>query len=351
MKTSYAIQKGITETLAGGIFNRFMQSRIKERRNTLFFVDIAAGYIKECEKAGYEKETYDLGREWFGLIFSKLFTERVRILPWNVVINGILASARKTLGVLDEVHVEKRGKQLVGISANERITDVIGKNMFCPGLVAGVYEVVFGRKTRYVGQKTVAGRYIYYHELLDELPEEYPSRGKEEYDRLNRLEPVKGFTLQDALAKGVFQMKGNRILFRNKGVWQVENTLFHMIGHRGILLERVPEISRKFFAEVLEKGSGGEEKLHLLKTLLQVMGWGLVTIVRRRKSTVVEIRNPPRGFQKAKDDYGFLARTILGFMKNIDSFYELRKVQAKGNTVSMEYLRRGARAAVARGRA
>lgn len=350
VRTSYAIQKGVMETLVGGVFNRFMQTRIRARRNTLFFEEITANYVKECEKAGYGKEIYELGREWFCLIFPNLFTKQVRMLPWNILINGVLAAAWKTLGATDEMHVDKKENLLIGISVNSSITRYIGKNMLYPGLITGIYEVVFNKKIKYIKQAVEGKKAIYHHRILDEPPEIYPSRPKEEYDRLNKLEPVEGFTLQDALEKGIFRMRGNRIYFRGKGIWQVENTLFHLIGQRGILLERVPEISRKFFAEVLEENSGEEEKLQLLKTLLQVMGWGVVSITKGRGRTVVEIKNPPHGFQKGKDDYGFLARVILGFMQNLDAAYGLGKVRVRGNAVSMEYLRQEARGAAPRPR-
>jgi len=338
LRASYAIDKGIIEVVAGGIFNKFMQSRLKRRRNTLFFEDVVASYIKECESAGHGEEMYELGREWFRLIFRNLFTKETRALPWNISMNGIVAAAWKTLGVLDDLHVEKEGDTLIGVAVNESVTSAIGKNMFCAGLVTGIYEVVFDKKVRYLRHRVEGKKSIYHHVIQDESPTSYPSKSKDEYDLLNRLDPVEGFSLQDALQKGIFVMKGNRLYFRNKRLWQVENTLFHLFGKRKILFDRVPVLSQAFFKEILGKDSSGDERLNLLKTLLQVMGWGAVRITYGQKERiVVEIRHPPRGFQQFNDDYGFLARFILGFMQNINPAFGLSEWRMAGNAVRMEY--------------
>jgi hypothetical protein len=141
------------------------------------------------------------------------------------------------------------------------------------------------------------------------------SKSKEEYNRLNSFEAGDGASLRDALRKRMFTLeKDNRLYYRGFSLSPVENTIFHLMGKHDELLRDVPGMSRGFFGGLLAGGTEPVANITMLKNLLQVMGWGLISVVFRGKSLRIEIRSPPYGMQKGGDNWHFLSGTILGYL-------------------------------------
>jgi len=141
------------------------------------------------------------------------------------------------------------------------------------------------------------------------------------------------------LKNKIFQLKGkNSIYFRGKRLSIVENTIFHLTGNRSILLDKVPHISYDFFEQIIEKDSADERKLTLLKTLLQTMGWGIIKIsYRNKKIILIEIKNPPYGFQLEKDNWNFLIRVILGYLWFLDKDLKLVNIESSYKHLNIIY--------------
>ncbi len=163
------------------------------------------------------------------------------------------------------------------------------------------------------------------------------SKGKKTYDRLNCLKPVKGFTLHEALERKIFQLRGNRIYFRGGSVYTVESTLFHLVGEKKILADRIPEISYNFFRRVIDSKTTVTRKLGLIKILLQTMGWGVVKILERKKKIIFEIRNPPFGLQMERDNWIFLVNAVLGYLWILDKGFKLESAKHQGKLLEVVY--------------
>ena len=72
MKFAGSLRKNIMETIPGKILNKF---KGRSSRSVVFFEDILANYIKECEARGYDEELANMVNE---------------LLPWipPVVLNS-----------------------------------------------------------------------------------------------------------------------------------------------------------------------------------------------------------------------------------------------------------------------
>ena len=148
------------------------------------------------------------------------------------------------------------------------------------------------------------------------------SKDKRIYNKLNYIISPKGFTLKDAFKKNIFHLRENKIYFRGNPLYPVENTIFHLISDSGILLEKIPYISYNYFKKII-KDSSDIKKLILLKTLLQTMGWGIVTIIPKENEIIIDIKNPPYGFQVERDRWDFLINTIMGYIWLIDKDFRI----------------------------
>ncbi|RLJ07470.1 MAG: hypothetical protein DRP16_03440 [Candidatus Aenigmatarchaeota archaeon] len=142
----------------------------------------------------------------------------------------------------------------------------------------------------------------------------HPSKKPYHYHKLNEIPKIEGIDLKDAIRMNVFKIKRNHVFFRNKRISNLENTIFHLFSNEKLFLHKVPKISYNYFNEIIKENRSSEEKLNLLKTLLQTMGWGIVKIVKTRKQIKMEIDNPPYGLQFEPDNWNFLVCTILGYL-------------------------------------
>jgi hypothetical protein len=195
------------------------------------------------------------------------------------------------------------------------------------GFFNGCLNAYFGLRTDCINavQNKNSCEYVF---RIRYKPIKIKARKKVVYDKLNYLQEIKGFTLQDALKSGIFQLRqSNRIYFRGRPILNIENTLFHIISNYNLLLDQVPHISHNFFKKIIKKTSADERKIILLKTLMQVLGWGIVKIViKNRREIIMEIRNPPYGLQIEKDNWKFLCNVILGYLWLIDKKFKIKNI-------------------------
>jgi hypothetical protein len=332
MRLAESLRRGVMETGAGGIINRF---KIKKRRSTLFFEDILAEYIKECESSGYGKEMQETAREWNVLTLTHLTPDYIRKLPHNLL---TLAGKKiwKNLGLMDDITVEKAGGIIEVRTKNESITRIIGKNDFMTGFYEGVLNSFLnsGVDVEEVSQSKASSVYRFRVSGQATVPE---SKTTDEYYRLNKILPETGLNLDDAFRKGLLQLKeNNRIYFRGRSVIPVENTVFHLIGNRGISLDSVAEISCRYFSDIAGD-SGRDEKLRLIKNLLQAMGWGAVGVIIDGKMIRVSIKSPPYGLQAEKDNWGFMCMVILGFLRMTDKSLEMTSLREAARQLDITY--------------
>lgn len=320
------------ESSVGGIMNKF---KLKRRRVTLFFEDIVAEYIKKCEVAGYAKEMREIGELW-GVLGTKILTPTpIKKLPLPLFSN-IAKMIWVHIGILSNSEIKRTGKMVTLTTERDALTRIIGKNTLVEGSFAGVLGVYLNSDLKLVrvSQTTQFSKYEY---LILDGQKDIKGRSKDEYNQLNKIPPMKGYTLKDAIRKKVFQLKGNRMYFRGKSICNSENTLFHLIGNHNIMLDVVPKISYEYFSNVVEKNVPKEKKLVLLKTLLQIMGWGVIKIRMKDKDEIlVEITHLPCGLQQQNDNWIFLIKTVLGYLWIINKNLEIKRTTQGKNYVKID---------------
>ena len=334
MRLSESLRKGIMKSKVGGIINKF---KIKGgRRDTLFFEELLARYILECEKQGFADETRKMGHDWMFLVTKTFSSKAIKKMPPVFILNSIMKNVWHNLGLMDDFHVEKNGDILRISTKNEGITRYMGENNLMMGLHAGNVEAFFQSSVHLLKMKQNRNECEYVFRLHGK-PIYIEGRSKELYDKINEIKPIKGYTLKDVLKEKIFTLKGNRIYYRGKSMSPVENTLFHLIGQLNILPEKMEEISYDFFKEIIKPEVSKEEKLSLLKTLFQVMGWGLIRILLKKKGViVVQIKNPPCGLL-LKDNWDYLIRTFLGYMWLIDKELKISDIKTTASSISVKY--------------
>ncbi len=337
MRFSASIRNNVLRVAAGFLLNTF---KIKKRRGTVFFEDLLGEYIKKCENSGYEKRMEEIGKKWMVLYFDALLPEKMKILPPLFFLNDVMRPIWMNLGLMKDFRVLQYEDRLIVKTINEGITRLIGQNRFNVGALYGIFSVLFRREVEPIRviQRKDGSEYVF--KLTNEKFAGFPSKGKENYDSLNSVSTVAGFTLKEALKNTMISLtEDNRIYFRNRPLWYVENTLFHLISNEAIMMDEVPEISCKYFSDFLEKDASAERKLSFLKNFLQMMGWGLISIVFSEGTISIEIRNPPYGLQIERDNWTFLLNIILGYLWTIDKNYKLNDVTESHKKLVVDYLR------------
>jgi len=336
MRLSESLRRNIMGVSVGAILNKF---KGKIRRNVLFFEDILANYIKECENSNYAKKIEFIAQQWGVLTARELAPRTIRYLPIPFLFNLILRKVWINIGLVDDLHFSKENNIVKIETKNESITRIIGKNNFAIGCYTGILNTLFDSKVKCIksSQNKKSSKYIF--ELINGRVD-IKGKSKEKYNRLNYLPDIREFTLKDSIRKKIFQLEKNRIYFRKRSLCNSENTIFHLISNENILLEKVSDISYNYFKGIIEKESSTDRKLILLRTLLQTMGWGIVKILTRNSNKItIEIKNPPYGIQEERDNWNFIIRTILGYLwvleRNIkvtdvyDSYKYLRIIYSK----------------------
>jgi len=336
MEFSLLLMRNAIETYAGGLISRF---RVRSRRSVLFFEDILAEYVKECDDSGHGRKIMDAIEEAGALMTASLIPGFMRPISPTLIINVAGRTIWRSIGALDDIKLEINGDRCTVSMKNEVIDRVIGGNSFVAGSWKGTCMVLLGKEMEYDGVAPRDGwnRYEYRITDIPELP--LPSKPKEQYDAMNRYIPTEGLTLKDAIMNGVFNVKGNSVYFRGRRLCYFENTYYHLLGIKGPMLEKVQDIAKAYFDGLIEKDATETERLKLLKTLLQSMGWGFVAIEIKPDGNVrIVIDSPPVGLQM-KDDYSFLANTIAGYMKVIDDRFEMESVAYGERKLSLDFVR------------
>ena len=334
MRLSESLRKNIMEATINGVLNKF---KGKSRRDILFFEDILADYVKECEDAGYKKEMKLISQKWASMV-QQVIPKTLRKLSPLFLLNVIMKKAWTNIGILDDLHITKENNIIKITTKNEALTRIVGKNEFSVGSYTGILNALYNSQLECIDviQTKETSRYTF---KFKNKSFKMKTKDKDLYNSLNYLIPNKGFTLKDALEKNIFQLKeNNRIYFRGKGIGPVENTIFHLISNQNMLLKKVPDISYKYFSEIIEKDSSNDRKLALLKVLLQVMGWGTIKIIIKSENEVLfKIHNQPYGLQLEKDNWDFLIKTILGYLWILDKKFKITDVKYSHRRLKILY--------------
>jgi hypothetical protein len=337
MKISEFLRRGTLQIAGGVILNLF---KMKKRRDTLYFGDIPARYFLLCEKNGFAAEVQQIGQKWMYLYFSTLVPEALRKLRPDELLNGIVKNIWVNMGLMSGFSMSVEDKHVTINTRDEGMSELIGSNSFLTGFHQGVLNALYGKEVEVAETRQTREECLYSFRILDKKFR-LEGKGKAAYDQLNHIPEMRGLTLHDMLKTKVFYLRGKKLYFRGKIIYPIENTVLHLFGNSGILLDKVPEISYRFFSEILEKASGEEEKLRLLKNLLQAMGWGIFGITKAGASVKIGIDHPPYGLQKEKDNWDFLIRMMLGYLMAIDEGYAIEKINEGYKALTIDFSRQG----------
>ncbi len=324
MRLAGSLSQNVIEALRGGIFNRF---KIKKRRDALFFEDILAEYIRECEKRGYGAEIEKNNYDSFVMLLDFLLPAWSRALPPSLIFN-MLRKVWVNIGLIDDMRVRIDGNAVFFRMKNECITRIIGANRYSVGGIGGIVKCAFRCEARATGVKKVGnGEWEYSFELERKKYSPLKIKSEEEYELLNRVPKSYGVDLKKAISSGFFRIEQNRIFFRTLSLWHVESVFLHTLGNLGLCLDAVPKIAYAKFKGVVKKESTAEQKIVLMKNLFESMGWGIFKINYAGASRItVEISNPPYGLQAEPDNWTILLLTILGYLWTINKKLKLKNV-------------------------
>lgn len=336
MRLSRSLSKGIMRATVSGLLNTF---KLKSRRSTYFFHDILAEYLIECENAGFAKDFREIGRLWMALYFKLLIPSGMKQLSPPVLLNNVAAAVWQNLGLMEDFDLSEKGDILYVMTLGEAATRKAGINEFMVGFHEGVLGILYHCQVECIDFNQGEKHCEYTFKRKDESFD-VDGKNKSLYDQLNKWVNLEGFTLNDALRSNLFQMdKNNTLKFRNTEIIPLENTLFHLMSNRPMLLDRLPGIAHAYFRHLIDPASTDKKKLVLLKTLLQTMGWGAIKIIVKDKTIIIEIKNPPYGLQKEKDNWSFLIRTVLGYLWTLDQGYHLGEVKEDRRRFTVSYLK------------
>jgi hypothetical protein len=333
MRMSELFRKRVFQAGVGGSVTR---TRSVNRRHTLYFSGIFINYIKACEDSSYTEEMREIGRKWMLLFFTNLVPGAAKKLPL-FILNNIMRKMWIATNLMEDFHIKEKDGLIEIRTKKEAVTKAIGENQFSVGLFIGICNALFKSEVDIISIFQTRDQNKYVFRLRNKPPCKIKSKSKEDYERLNSLSSIKGFTLDYALKKKILHLKdGKRIFFRGRPVNLVENTLFHLIGNKNILFKTIPEISYNFFIDVIED-SPPEKKLRLIKTILQIMGWGSIRILLEGSEIIFEIKNPPHGIQGERDNWNFLAMSILGYLWLLDRKIRIKDISESDRGLRITY--------------
>ena len=67
------------------------------------------------------------------------------------------------------------------------------------------------------------------------------------------------------------------------------------------------------------------------------MGWGILTIIKKEKEIIIEIKNPPYGIQKESDNWDFIINVILGYLWVIDKKFRIIEIKCFFKKLIIKY--------------
>lgn len=341
MRLSESLRRGTMKAGAGGIINRF---KARKRRDVLFFEDILARYIKECEEAGYGRDMEEIGRKWMNLVITNLFPRAVIRMPIRILL-PIAKSIWTNLGLIDDVKVERNGEMVKICTKNEYITRIIGRNRFSSGFFAGILDVMFSADVEVISSSQTKGESEYIFRPVKGSKTRLQSKSKDIYNSLNEIVPANRPAIKHAMIKKMFRIEGNMLKFRGRLISPIENTLFHLMGADMILPARLSEISREYFDSLLYERASEVEKIRLMKNIFQAMGWGAISISTGNGGVTVEVDRPPIGLQEGGDNWNFLALCMLGYLQAVYSRIGINRVRYANRKLTIRFSNRMNRAA------
>jgi hypothetical protein len=323
MRLSTSLHKNILESSVGFLMNKF---KARGRRVTLFPEDILAEYIRRCEDSGLGGRVFDVTMRWTDLIYQSVLPPLIRKLPPEMLVNIIMKKVWTTLGGVEDIRLSLGQDCLELRVKNDIITRLIGPTKCSAAVYNGTLSNVLNKNLRLKRLEFdgVWTRYSF------ELAGQKRARGEKKIKRYKStaLDGIRGIDLNYALRMGILTLgERNTIYFRGRPLIFVENTIFHLLAAENILLDAIAGISFAYFEGLVEKSAPVEKKLLLLKTLIQVMGWGIPKIVWDGRAIQVKIFNAPSGVQIEKDNYLFFVKTIEGYLKTINCNFSLDKVE------------------------
>lgn len=331
MPLSFSLSGKVIDSIVGGIVSNLL---IKKRRNTLFFEDIMAEYIKKCEKRGYSSQIENMGVKWGALIVKQLVPPFMKKKP-SFTVNRIMKEVWTSYGILDDLHLEKHDKIITLTTRNEGVTRVIGPNKLIPGAYRGVLNILFNSDLDVIDayQKKELCEYRY---KITDRPFNIYGRDRTEYLSLNAIpKKAKGYDIKNSIRTGIFTIKGNKIYFREKLLPIFEPTIFHIIGNTNLCLNELPPIAHKYFLKMIHRDSSSFEKLNLLKNLFQAMGLGIMNIVITTEGIIIEINYPPYGLQSERDNWNVISNVILGYVWMINMDFRILKTHEYNRKISI----------------
>jgi len=335
MRLSESLRKKIVVTGAGRIINRLKVPRVY----VLFFEEILANYIKECENRGYVNDK-DIGKLWMYNI-DRFIPSALKRLPVSIFFNRFLNRIWTNIGGVENIRASKEGDIITIKTKREFVTRIIGKNDFFVGVLEGIINALCKCESECIRKTQAINSCTYVFRLKKGYYRPAKCKNKNLYNSLNNSSQVKGFDLKSGIKKGIFTIKpDNKIYFRGNVLIPIENTLFHLLSNRRLLIGKVSSISYDFFRKYVDKNTSKEAKLTLLKNIMQVSGWGTVNIKMEKDGVLVHIRNMPYGLQTEKDNWEFLVRTILGYLWIVDRKYLTKKVDVSRNALRIKYCTR-----------
>lgn len=334
MRLSESLKKNITESSVGNIKNKF---KMKHRRDALFFEDILANYVKLCQENGHEKEMFEIGQKWLDLSLNQVIKPIFKKAP-ILFLNTVLKKVWLNLCIIDDLKSEKKEDIVIIETKGEALTRVLGPNSLMQGTYLGIINVVFDSEAELLEVHQTKEKSSYKFRIIEKPFVHFKAKEKYLYDKLNKQIDASGPSLKNALKHGIFKLdKKNKIFFRGKHIIIGESTLNHLISNRNIMIEKVPEISFEYFSSLIKKETSKEEKLILIKTLLQIMGWGKIIFSESGKKIFMDISNPPYGLQIEEDNWNFMINCVLGYLWTLDKDFRIEKIVKKYKRLNVNF--------------
>ena len=335
MRLSESLRRGIMKAYPGYLMNTF---KLTKRRNVLFFEDIIANYIKKCEESGHGNELKDAAKTWARMSMENFTPDIFRNIPKSVGF-ALAEKVWQNIGLVEKLSGAADDDTITLRTKNESITRIIGKNKFMEGIYEGFLEFAYRSDIETLEAKQGRKTSIYRFRRLDTHRPAVSAKTRKDYERMNiSVSEESDHGLKTLIHSNIFQLReGNRIYFRGKPIMVLENTLFHLIGKSDICMGYVSGISQSFFGKIITRDSGDHEKLVMLKTIIQAMGWGQVKIAISGRNISLDISNPPYGLQKYPENYSFLSETMLGFMCLIHKNIRIARIKQESRLLKISY--------------
>src|SRR4030042_2046261 len=191
MGLSEFIRRNIIETRVGGVANKF---KFHKRRDTLFFEELLARYVAECEKEGFGPELIKIGQKWMFLYYHILLPEAIKKIPPVFFLNTLMKKIWVNMGLMDDFHIEKTDEIIRLTTKNEGMTRSIGANGLMIGFYIGIVNVLFDSSVKIleVKQEKESCTYTF---RLNKNHVHFEGKSKESYRKLNEIVPIEGYTL------------------------------------------------------------------------------------------------------------------------------------------------------------